>query len=43
MRVDVPGGRLIIDVERTGDRIDNIYLTGPTNVVAKGEITDEQL
>ncbi len=43
VKVDVPGGRLIIDVERTGDRIDNIYLTGPTNVVAKGEITDEQL
>lgn len=43
VRVDVRGGTLLIDIDRNGDEIRNIYLTGPTNVVAKGEITDEEL
>lgn len=43
VRVDVRGGTLLIDIDRNGDEIKNIYLTGPTNVVAKGEITDEEL
>ena len=43
VKVDMTGGQLIIDVERTGDRVDNLYLTGPTNIVCKGEITDEEL
>jgi len=41
VKVDMTGGRLIIDINRTGSRIEDIYLTGPTNLVAKGEITDE--
>lgn len=41
--VDMAGGRLVIDVERTGDHVDNLYLTGPTNIVCKGELTDEDL
>ena len=52
VRVDVPGGQLIIDVELAGaepeggavaGRIRNLYLTGPTNIVAKGEVTDEEV
>lgn len=44
VRVDMTGGRLVIDVERDGaGRITDLYLTGPTNVVCKGEITDETL
>jgi diaminopimelate epimerase len=37
------GGQLIIDVERDGSRITDLFLTGPTNIVAKGEVTDEDL
>lgn len=37
VKVHVPGGLLIIDID------DGIYLTGPTNVVCVGEITDEEL
>lgn len=44
VQVDMTGGRLVIDVERDGTgRITDLYLTGPTNVVCKGEITDETL
>ena len=43
VKVDMPGGRLIIDAEREGSAIRNLYLTGPTNIVAKGEVTDEDL
>jgi len=43
VRVDTEGGRLIVDVESDGKNIENLHLTGPTNIVAKGEITDEEL
>lgn len=44
VQVDMTSGRLVIDVERDGaGRITDLYLTGPTNVVCKGEITDETL
>ena len=43
VKVDMTGGRLIIDVECTGSHIDNLYLTGPTNIVIKGEATDEDM
>ena len=43
VRVHMTGGELIIDVDRDGDKIHNIYLTGPTNVVCQGEVTDEDL
>ena len=39
----MPGGRLIVDVLREGDRITDLYLTGPTNMVLQGELTDETL
>jgi len=35
------GGELIVDILTNPDV--QIYLTGPTNIVAKGEITDEDL
>ena len=37
------GGVLTVDMDRVGSHIDNLYLTGPTNFVAEGEITDEDL
>ena len=40
---DMPGGRLIVDVNREGERITDLYLTGPTNMVLQGELTDETL
>ena len=43
VRVDMTGGQLMIDAEREGSRITALYLTGPTNVVCKGEVTDEDL
>ncbi len=43
VRARMPGGELVIDVERDRDRVTDLYLTGPTNIVCKGEITDEEL
>lgn len=43
VQVDMTGGRLIVDVVREGERVRDLYLTGPTNIVCKGEITDEEL
>ena len=43
VKVDMTGGQLIIDVEREGAQISDLFLTGPTNIVAKGEVTDEDL
>jgi len=43
VKVDMAGGRLIIDVIRSGDQVQDLYLAGPTNIVAKGEVTDEEL
>ena len=43
VKVDMTGGQLIIDVERDGSQITDLFLTGPTNIVAKGEVTDEDL
>lgn len=43
VRVRMKGGELTVDVLRQQDRITDLYLTGPTNIVAKGEVTDEDL
>ena len=37
------GGQLLIDVEREDGRVTGLFLTGPTNIVCKGEVTDEDL
>lgn len=39
---DMAGGRLTVDVAREGEAA-ALYLTGPTNIVAAGEILDEEL
>lgn len=43
VNVDVPGGRLIIDIVKDGDKVKDLYLTGPTNIVCIGEVRDEEL
>jgi diaminopimelate epimerase len=43
VQADMTGGSLFVDVERTDDKITDLYLTGPTNIVCKGEVTDEDL
>jgi diaminopimelate epimerase len=43
VRVNMTGGQLVIDAERENSRIASLYLTGPTNIVCKGEVTDEEL
>jgi len=43
VRVHVPGGLLRITVDRSGDQTENLWLTGPTNTVCSGEVTDEEL
>ena len=43
VRADMTGGQLLIDAERVHSRITALYLTGPTNVVCRGEVTDEDL
>ena len=43
VKVNMTGGQLIIDAERQGAQITDLYLTGPTNIVCKGEVTDEDL
>ncbi len=43
VQVKMDGGVLTIDVEREGEKVTGLYLTGPTNLVAKGEIFDEEL
>lgn len=41
--VDMKGGRLTVDAQLHDGKIADLYLTGPTNIVAKGEVTDETL
>ncbi len=43
VRANMLGGQLMIDAERVYSHIASLYLTGPTNIVCKGEVTDEDL
>ncbi len=46
VRVDVRGGQLRVDIDKDPDvpnHINSIFLEGPTNIVAKGDILDEEL
>lgn len=43
VKVHVPGGELFIEVKKKEDRIEELYLTGMTNIVAEGQIRDEEL
>ncbi|WP_409969770.1 diaminopimelate epimerase [Bengtsoniella intestinalis] len=41
--VDMVGGRLFIDAPMVDGTLTQLHLTGPTNIVAKGQVTDEDL
>lgn len=43
VEVQSRGGTLRVSIDRSGERIDNLWLTGPTNFVCEGEILDEDL
>ena len=43
VHVQMQGGELIIDAETEHGVIKNLYLTGPTNMVLKGSLTDDSL
>lgn len=43
VKVTMGDSVLTIDVDRDEDRVTDLWLTGPTNIVAKGEIFDEEL
>ena len=43
VHVQMQGGELIIDAEQENGQIKNLYLTGPTNMVLKGTLTDDAL
>ena len=43
VRVRMAGGLLTVDAETENGKITNLYLTGPTAMVAEGEILDEEL
>ena len=38
---DGPGGQRTVELVRDGRRVADLFLTGPTNIVCKGEATDE--
>lgn len=41
--VSVPGGELRVTIDRDGEAVKAIWLTGPTNIVCEGEVRDEDL
>ena len=43
LRATMTGGELLVTVETEGARITDLYLTGPTNIAAKGQVTDAAL
>lgn len=43
VKVNVPGGNLYVTIEDTDKVTENIFLTGPTNIVCEGEVLDEDL
>lgn len=42
VKVDMKGGSLFIDIVGTERSVDELYLTGSTNIVLKGEVFDEE-
>lgn len=43
VKVDMKGGQLTVDVMTESNKVTDIFLTGPTNIVARGEVLDEEL
>ena len=43
VKIIVPGGELFVEIEKTHDIVNKLYLIGDTNIIATGEIMDEDL
>lgn len=43
VEVEMTGGKLYITLVKEGGKVKDIYLTGPTNIVAEGIVRDEDL
>ena len=43
VKVTMTGGDLYITVDMKDGKVENLWLTGPTNIVATGEVRDEEL
>jgi len=43
VRIHMPGGELTVDLAAEDGEVREVYLTGPTNIVAAGEVLDEDL
>ena len=43
VKIIVPGGELFVEVERTDSIVHKLFLIGDTNIIAAGEILDEDL
>ena len=43
LTAEMRGGTLQVEVETEHDIVRNLWLTGPTNIVAKGELTDRNI
>jgi len=43
VEVTNPGGTMYVTIDRQGGRIENIWLTGPTNLVYEGNAMDDEL
>ncbi len=43
LAISMPGGELTVSLTASGGRVQDIYLTGPTNVVCTGDILDEDV
>ena len=41
--ITMPGGELFVTLATEGETVRDIFLTGPTNIVAVGEIIDEDV
>ena len=41
--ITMPGGELFVSLEKGGIGTHDLFLTGPTNIVSQGEVTDEDL
>ena len=43
LAISMPGGELTVSLTASGSSVQDIYLTGPTNVVCTGDILDEDV
>lgn len=41
VKITMPGGDLFVTVDMAGDKVENLYLTGPTTNVSEGKVLDE--